>query len=89
MTNPIPDPVSTYLDVQRRMEDEDYGALEMSQDLAHILLACRALIQHNSLLSAQVLSANTLVDEQTIEIFTKDLEIHELHQKLAEGQDEF
>lgn len=84
MINPIENPVACYLAIQGKLEqnpDEDYPLAEMSLDLAHILLACRTLIQHNVQLKDMVLESERIMNDTLVKSFEKDIEIYELQQK--------
>lgn len=89
MIDPTTDPVACYLHIQGKIEqnpDEDYPIQEMTRDLAHILLACRTFIQREQQMKAYVLEAEEIMQDTIVKSFQKDIEIHELTQKIKEIQ---
>lgn len=90
--NPALDPVAAYHAINEkvfRSGDGIYPTVEIVQDLAQMLLACRTLIQHNSILSTAILDAEKKTTDILVESFEKDIKIHELTEKLAQkGPDE-
>lgn len=54
----------------------------MAQDLAHLMFATRTLIEHNAELSQMVLEAEKIMNDTLVKSFEKDIEIHELTNKL-------
>ena len=53
-----------------------------------MLLAAKALIQHNVKLSEHVLKTEAFAEEAAVKALYMDLEIHELSQKLADCRKE-
>jgi hypothetical protein len=80
-------PVQTYLDIKQKIEtgEGDYPLMELTRDFARLMLSCEALIRQNSALSDKILSTTALMDDQTVQIFAKDLEIHELRAQIAQN----
>ena len=71
-----PTPVSIYLDVQHKVENGyDYPLQEAKIDFQRLFHALRSALNENSSLKAQVESANTLIQENSIEMFNKDMEL--------------
>jgi hypothetical protein len=84
--SPTTAPVQTYLEITHKIDTEEgeYPLAELTRDFARIILSCKALITQNSNLSSRILSTEALLEEQTVQIFQKDMEIHELKQTLKE-----
>jgi predicted secreted acid phosphatase len=82
--NPHTNPVQTYLEIEENLLNGEgsYPVVAMAKDLARLMVSCKALIQQNALLSARTASAETLVEEQTVEIFTKDIEIQQQKEEI-------
>jgi len=82
------DPVATYLHISNKINnpqdpDDDYPLPELVRDLASMLLAAQALIQHNVKLSDRVLKAEKSAEDAAVSLLSKDMEIYELSQALA------
>jgi hypothetical protein len=80
--NPHADPVATYLHIDAKInnpdtEDNSYPVVEMARDLAHLLVAASSLIQMNAAMSEKLLVAQQTAEDAQVQVFYKDMEIHE------------
>lgn len=76
-----PDPVSVFLAIQQKVntrEPEDYPHAEMWSDFADLFIACHQILTENGNLRTEKAKAQDLADERLIQLFEKDIEIHEL-----------
>lgn len=74
-----PTPAQVYLDIANKVNDGyEYPIAEAKIDFTRLFHALRHTLSENSSLTAQVESANQLITELNIEIFTKDIEIFSL-----------
>lgn len=68
--------------------ESEYPPQEIARDLARMLLAAKALIQLNVKLSERVIMAEKFAEDAAVNLLSKDLEIYELSQKLADCRKE-
>lgn len=74
-----PTPAQVYLDVAHKVnEGHEYSVAEAQIDFTRLFHALRETLSQNSSLTARLESAETLITELNIEIFTKDVEIFSL-----------
>lgn len=72
-------PESIYLHIQGKLQTpEDYPEIEILHDFTRLLGVAGKLIQENGHLKARTASCDTLIEEMTIETFSKDMEIFNL-----------
>jgi hypothetical protein len=57
--------------------------MEMARDLAHLLVAASSLIQMNAAMSEKLLVAQQTAEDAQVQVFYKDMEIHELNETIT------
>lgn len=69
-------PASVFLDVQHKVENgHEYHAADTRIDFQRLFTALRASLAENENLKSQVATAETLLSEQEILTFNKDIEL--------------
>ena len=84
--SPTTAPVQTYLEISQKIETEtgEYPIVELTHDFARILLACKSLIQQNTYLSERTVAAEKKSEDLLVNLFQKDIQIHELSEQIKE-----
>lgn len=74
-----PSPASVYLEIAHKVsEGHEFSAAEAKIDFTRLFHALRQTLSENSSLTARLESAETLITELNIEVFTKEVEIFSL-----------
>lgn len=72
-------PEQVFLNIQGKLQTpEDYPEIEILHDFTKLLGATERLIRENGHLKARTASCDALIEEMTIETFSKDMEIFNL-----------
>lgn len=72
-------PEQVFLNIQGKLQTpEDYPEIEILHDFTKLLGAAERLIRENGHLKARTASCDALIEEMTIETFSKDMEIFNL-----------